>query len=44
MKTTLLLASLAIAAVASAAGTTYLEENFTDSNWEEVRFTSSFHL
>ncbi|KAG0308311.1 hypothetical protein BGZ97_000095 [Linnemannia gamsii] len=40
MKTTLLLASLAIAAVASAAGTTYLEENFTDSNWEE-RWTAS---
>ncbi|KAF9297392.1 hypothetical protein BGZ88_010225 [Linnemannia elongata] len=40
MKTTLLLASLAIAAVASAAGTTYLEENFTDSNWED-RWTVS---
>ncbi|KAF9903968.1 hypothetical protein EC991_003186 [Linnemannia zychae] len=40
MKTTLLLASLAIAAVASAAGTTYLEENFNDSNWEE-RWTVS---
>ncbi|KAG9065366.1 hypothetical protein KI688_002691 [Linnemannia hyalina] len=40
MKTTFLLASLAIAAVASAAGTTYLEENFTDSNWED-RWTAS---
>ncbi|KAK3811244.1 MAG: Calreticulin family-domain-containing protein [Benniella sp.] len=42
MKATLLLASLAIAAVASAAGQTYLEETFSDSNWEERWTTSSF--
>lgn len=41
MKPTLLLASLAIAAVASAAGQTYLEETFSDSHWENV---SSFDL
>ncbi|KAG0308881.1 hypothetical protein BGZ98_006379 [Dissophora globulifera] len=41
MKATLLLASLAIAAVASAAGQTYLEETFSDSNWEDRWTTSS---
>ncbi|KAG0276020.1 hypothetical protein BGZ95_008119, partial [Linnemannia exigua] len=41
MKATLLLASLAIAAVASAAGTTFLEENFNDSNWEQASLHSS---
>ncbi|KAF9292250.1 hypothetical protein BGZ68_009089 [Mortierella alpina] len=40
MKATLLLASLAIATVASAAGQTFFEENFTDSNWED-RWTVS---
>ncbi|KAG0223714.1 Calreticulin family-domain-containing protein [Mortierella sp. GBAus27b] len=41
MKPTLLLASLAIAAVASAAGQTFLEETFSDSNWEDRWTTSS---
>ncbi|KAG0343794.1 hypothetical protein BG004_004988 [Podila humilis] len=41
MKTTFLLASLAIAAVASAAGQTYLEETFSDSTWEDRWTTSS---
>ncbi|GJJ68344.1 hypothetical protein EMPS_00690 [Entomortierella parvispora] len=40
MKSTLLLATLAIAAVASAAGQTYLEETFSDSDWED-RWTTS---
>ncbi|KAF8930041.1 hypothetical protein BGZ52_001479, partial [Haplosporangium bisporale] len=40
MKTTLLLASLAIATVASAAGQTYLEETFSDNSWED-RWTTS---
>ncbi|CAO3565724.1 unnamed protein product [Mortierella alpina] len=40
MKATFLLASLAIAAVASAAGQTFLEENFSDPNWED-RWTVS---
>ncbi|KAF9571064.1 hypothetical protein EC968_001048 [Mortierella alpina] len=40
MKATLLLASLAIAAVASAAGQTFFEETFSDSNWED-RWTVS---
>ncbi|KAF9925865.1 hypothetical protein BGZ65_007527, partial [Modicella reniformis] len=42
MKPTLLLASLAIATVVSAAGQTYLEETFSDSNWEDRWTTSSF--
>ncbi|KAF8985570.1 hypothetical protein BGZ46_003576 [Entomortierella lignicola] len=40
MKTTLLLASLAIAAVASAAGQTFLEETFSQDTWED-RWTTS---
>ncbi|KAF9172037.1 hypothetical protein BGX20_006491, partial [Mortierella sp. AD010] len=40
MKATLLLASLAIAAVASAAGQTYLEETFSQDTWED-RWTTS---
>ncbi|KAI1318745.1 hypothetical protein EDD11_005816 [Mortierella claussenii] len=42
MKTTLLLASLAIATVAAAAGSTYLEETFSDDSWED-RWTISSH-
>ncbi|KAG0368502.1 Calreticulin family-domain-containing protein [Gamsiella multidivaricata] len=41
MKATLLLASLAIATVASAAGQTYLEETFSDNSWEDRWTTSS---
>ncbi|KAF9336893.1 hypothetical protein BG006_007001 [Podila minutissima] len=44
MKTTLLLASLAIATVASAAGQTYLEETFSDNTWEDRWTTSSAKL
>ncbi|KAF9429731.1 hypothetical protein BGZ94_009701 [Podila epigama] len=41
MKATLLLASLAIATVVSAAGQTYLEETFSDNSWEDRWTTSS---
>ncbi|KAG0236213.1 hypothetical protein BGW42_003858 [Actinomortierella wolfii] len=40
MKPIILLASLALAVVASAAGTTYLEETFSDDKWAE-RWTLS---
>ncbi|KAF9113964.1 calreticulin 3 [Mortierella sp. AM989] len=41
MKATLLLASLAIATVASAAGQTFLEETFSNDSWEDRWTTSS---
>ncbi|KAF9916180.1 hypothetical protein BX616_004426 [Lobosporangium transversale] len=41
MKSTLLLVSLAIAAVVSAAGQTYLEETFSDDKWEDRWMISS---
>ncbi|KAK3826443.1 MAG: calreticulin-like protein [Linnemannia gamsii] len=40
MKATLLLASLAIASVVSAAGQVFFEETFSDSNWQD-RWTIS---